>query len=48
MRLMYENIIEKLTSNYYMTEATFNDFCNILERINMFMKYYPFILQILF
>ena len=38
MRLMYENIIEKLTSNYYMTEATFNDFCNILERINIFIN----------
>jgi hypothetical protein len=35
---MYNTIIEKLTSNYYMTEATFNDFCNIIERINIFVN----------
>jgi hypothetical protein len=38
MKLTYNNIIEKLTSNYYMSEDRFNDFCNILERINIFIN----------
>tara|TARA_R110000796_G_scaffold2935_4_gene11279 strand:- start:25 stop:396 length:372 start_codon:yes stop_codon:yes gene_type:complete len=38
MILTYNKIVEKLTNDYYMTESTFNDFCNIIERINIFIN----------
>jgi|TARA_B110000285_G_C14836247_1_gene473223 hypothetical protein len=38
MKIKYEDIVSQLTSSYYMKEPTFNDFVNILERINQFIN----------